>query len=188
MVLAPVAGRAEAHSRWRRDDRFRALRPWRRHAQLLRIHLAFRSALILGRMSLRALLMRLFLIVAIAANGSGIAGASMHDEHLHSSVGDARIAATQAAAGIAACHGTTTTDPEAVDHARSEKSDGSGEGSPRNDCCQTGDCRSCIHHCAAALSGPPVADFAVQYRQTADTFFSAHPSAVLANLFRPPIG
>src|SRR5690606_19378848 len=146
------------------------------------------QALILGRMSLRALLMRLFLIVAIAANGSGIAGASMHDEHLHSSVCDARIAATQAAAGIAACHGTTTTDPEAVDHARSEKSDGSGEGSPRNDCCQTGDCRSCIHHCAAALSGPPVADFAVQYRQTADTFFSAHPSAVLANLFRPPIG
>ena len=39
-------------------------------------------------MPLRALLMRLFLIVALLANGPGIAGASMHMEHVRDSAGD----------------------------------------------------------------------------------------------------
>jgi len=36
-------------------------------------------------MALRALLMRLFLVVALLANGPGVAGASMHLEHLRNS-------------------------------------------------------------------------------------------------------
>src|SRR3546814_1288663 len=52
------------------------------------IHPAFRSERIIGRMSLRALLMRVFLIVALLANGPGIAGAAMHMDHLRDSAGD----------------------------------------------------------------------------------------------------
>lgn len=140
-------------------------------------------------MVLRALLMRLLLIVAIAANGWGIAGASMHKEHLQGSTeAVTRIAVVQEAVGAPPCHGASASDPAAIDHGHPQDSDRSGEGPSPGDCCQAGDCGSCIHHCAAALPGPPLADFAVQYRQTAEIFLSAHPPAVLATLFRPPIG
>src|SRR3546814_14759979 len=60
------------------------------------IHPAFRSERIIGRMSLRALLMRVFLIVALLANGPGIAGAAMHMDHLRDSAGDVTsVAAAQ---------------------------------------------------------------------------------------------
>ena len=66
---------------------------------------------------MRALLMRVFLIVALLANGPGIAGAAMHMDHLRDSAGDVTsVAAAQTRSeAMAACHGTATP-PVADDH------------------------------------------------------------------------
>src|SRR3546814_10117680 len=65
-------------------------------------------------MSLRALLMRVFLIVALLANGPGIAGAAMHMDYLRDSAGDVTsVAAAQTRSeAMAACHGTATRSEE----------------------------------------------------------------------------
>lgn len=141
-------------------------------------------------MPLRALLMRLFLIVALLANGPGIAGASMHREHLRDSAADViYVTAAQAAAeAMAACHGAATAAPVADDYRLPQSADHAGAASPLDDCCQSGDCDACMHHCSAALAGSALADFTVRYRQTAEPFLSVHASAALTNLFRPPIG
>lgn len=140
-------------------------------------------------MPLRALLMRLFLIVALLANGPGIAGASMHMEHLRDSTGDAALvtASQTVAEATAACHGAGAIAPVTDDHHHPQAADQTGTAPPL-DCCETDNCCACMHHCSAALAGPALADFTVRYRQTAESFLSVHASAALTNLFRPPIG
>jgi len=69
-----------------------------------------------------------------------------------------------------------------------QAADQTGTAPPLDDCCQSGDCDACMHHCSAALAGSALADFTVRYRQTAESFLSVHASAALTNLFRPPIG
>ncbi len=141
-------------------------------------------------MPLRALLMRLFLIVALLANGPGIAGASMHMEHLRDSTGDADLvtASQTVSEATAACHGASAAAPGADDHHYPKAADHAGAASPLDDCCQSGDCDACMHHCSAALAGSALADFTIRYRQTVEPFLSVHASAALTNLFRPPIG
>lgn len=142
-------------------------------------------------MSFRALLMRFFLIVALLANGPGIAGASMHMEHLRNSPGDVTDVTTAqtTAQALAACHGAAATPPPvADDHRHPQPIDQTGAVSPLGDCCDVGDCCACMHHCFAALAGSPLADVTLRYRQTAEPFRSVHASAALTNLFRPPIG
>lgn len=140
-------------------------------------------------MSLRALLMRVFLIVALLANGPGIAGAAMHMDHLRDSAGDVTsVAAAQTRSeAMAACHGTATP-PVADDHSHPRPAELVDAKSPLGDCCEAGNCCPCMHHCSAALAGSALADFTVRYRQTAEPFLSVHASAALRNLFRPPIG
>lgn len=152
------------------------------------IHLPFTWVHIIGRMPLRALLMRLFLIVALLANGPGIAGASMHmTEHLSNSPGDAaHVTATQTAAD---CHGAGVIAPVTDDHHHPQAADHTGTAPPLGDCCETGNCGACMHHCcSAAIAGSALADFTTRYRHTAEPFLSVHASAALTNLFRPPIG
>ncbi len=142
-------------------------------------------------MSLRTLTMRLFLMIALLANGPGVAGASMHMEHLRGSTGDpADVAATQATAGaMAACHGATVIAPVTEDdHHHSQAGDQTGTAPSLDDCCETGNCCACMHHCFAAIAGSALADVTIRYRQIAEPFLSVHASAALINLFRPPIG
>lgn len=141
-------------------------------------------------MPFRALMMRLFLIVALLANGPGIAGASMHMEHVRDSLGDATYATTAstAAEAMAACHGASAAAPGADDHHYPKAADQAGAVSPLDDCCEAGNCCPCMHHCSAALAGSALADFTIRYRHTAEPFLSVHASAALTNLFRPPIG
>lgn len=141
-------------------------------------------------MPLRALLMRLFLIVALLASGPGIAGASMHMEHLRDSPGDVSYVTTAqtAAEAMAACHGAAAAAPVADDHHHPQAADQAGAVSPLDDCCEAGNCCPCMHHCSATLAGSALADFTVRYRQNAEPFLSVHASAALTNLFRPPIG
>ena len=140
-------------------------------------------------MSLRALLMRVFLIVALLANGPGIAGAAMHMDHLRDSAGYVTsVAAAQTRSeAMAACHGTATA-PVADDHSHPRPAELVDAKSPLGDCCQAGDCCACMHHCFAALVGSTLGNVSVLYRQTAEPFLSVHASAALTNLFRPPIG
>ena len=116
-------------------------------------------------MPFRALMMRLFLIVALLANGPGIAGASMHMEHVRDSLGDATYATTAstAAEAMAACHGASAAAPGADDHHYPKAADHAGAASPLDDCCQSGDCDACMHHCSAALAGSALADFSIRY-------------------------
>src|SRR3546814_9161248 len=111
------------------------------------IHPAFRSERIIGRMSLRALLMRVFLIVALLANGPGIAGAAMHMDHLRDSAGDVTsVAAAQTRSeAMAACHGTATP-PVADDHSHPRPAELVDAKSPLGACCQAGTCCACMHH------------------------------------------
>ena len=141
-------------------------------------------------MPFRALMMRLFLIVALLANGPGIAGASMHMEHVRDSLGDATYATTAstAAEAMAACHGASAAAPGANEHHHPQATDEAGAVSPWDDCSEAGNCCPCMHHCAAALAGSALADFTIRYRHTAEPFLSVHASAALTNLFRPPIG
>ncbi|TWT16854.1 CopL family metal-binding regulatory protein [Luteimonas wenzhouensis] len=141
-------------------------------------------------MPFRALMMRLFLIVALLANGPGIAGASMHMEHVRDSAGDAihMTTAQTAAESMAACQGGAAAVPVADDHHHPQLIDQVGAVSSLDDCCETGNCCPCMHHCAAALAGSALADFTIRYRQSAEPFLSVHASAALTNLFRPPIG
>ena len=134
--------------------------------------------------------MRLFLIVALLANGPGIAGASMHMEHLRDSTGDAdRVTASQTVSeATAACHGAGVIAPVTDDHHHPQAADHTGTAPPLGDCCETGNCGACMHHCSAAIAESALADFTVRYRQTAESFLSVHASAALTNLFRPPIG
>ena len=139
-------------------------------------------------MPLRALLMRLLLIVALLANGPGIAGASMHmTEHLSNSPGDAaHVTATQTAAD---CHGAGVIAPVTDDHHHPQAADHTGTAPPLGDCCETGNCGACMHHCcSAAIAGSALADFTIRDRHTAEPFLSVHASAALTNLCRPPIG
>ncbi len=152
-----------------------------------RIHPEFISARILWRMPFRAILMRLFLVVALLANGSGIAGASMHMEHVRDSAGDVTSAPT-AAEAMAACHGGAAAATGANEHHHPQATDEAGAVSPWDDCSEAGNCCPCMHHCAAALAGSALADFTIRYRHTAEPFLSVHASAALTNLFRPPIG
>src|SRR3546814_19230546 len=81
------------------------------------IHPAFRSERIIGRMSLRALLMRVFLIVALLANGPGIAGAAMHMDHLRYYAGDVTsVAAEQKQREAMVPFTRTATRPDAITH------------------------------------------------------------------------
>ncbi|TLX20753.1 CopL family metal-binding regulatory protein [Thermomonas fusca] len=153
------------------------------------IHSTFTCGCIIGCMALRALLMRLFLVVALLANGPGVAGASMHLEHLRNSGDLSDVAAVQAAAeAITACHGAEATAPAAVDHGPPQATNEAGDASPADDCCRAGDCCACMHHCSAALAWSMLADLSTGYRQTAEPFLSGHASAARANLLRPPIG
>ena len=138
-------------------------------------------------MPFRPLLMRLFLVVALLANGPGIAGASMHMEHVRDSAGDVTSAPT-AAEAMAACHGGAAAATGANEHHHPQATDEAGAVSPWDDCCEAGNCCPCMHHCAAALAGSALADFTIRYRHTAEPFLSVHASAALTNLFRPPIG
>lgn len=141
-------------------------------------------------MPLRALLMRLFVIVALLANGPGIAGASMHMEHLRDSTGDADLvtASQTVSEATAACHGAGAIAPVTDDDHHPQAADQTGTAPPLDDCCETDNCCACMHHCSAALAESALADFTVRYRQTAEPFLSVHASAALTNLFRPPIG
>lgn len=140
-------------------------------------------------MPFRALLMRLFLIVALLANGPGIAGASMHMEHVRDSSGDVTYvtSAPTAAEAMAACHGGAAATGADEQH-HPQATDQAGAVSPWDDCCEAGNCCPCMHHCAAALAGSALADFTIRYRQSAEPFLSVLASAALTNLFRPPIG
>ena len=140
-------------------------------------------------MSLRALLMRFFLIVALLANGPGIAGASMHMEHLRGAADAAHVTASQTVEeAMAACHGVAVIATVTDDHHHPQAADQTGTAPPLDDCCETGNCCACMHHCSAAIAGSTFADFTVRHRQTAEPFLSVRASAVLTNLFRPPIG
>lgn len=141
-------------------------------------------------MPFRALMMRLFLIVALLANGPGIAGASMHMEHLRDFAGHVTYvtAAPTAGEAMAACHGAAAAAPVADDHHHPQAADQAGAVSPLGDCCEAGNCCPCMQHCSAALVGSALADFTIRYRQSAESFLSVHASAALTNLFRPPIG
>lgn len=134
--------------------------------------------------------MRLFLVVALLANGPGIAGASMHMEHLRDSPGDAAlVTASQAAAEAKSdCHGVVADAPVADEHHHPQAADQGGAASPLDDCCEKANCCACMHHCFAAVAGSAPAGVANLYRQTAEAFLSVHASAALTNLFRPPIG
>ncbi|HVI60282.1 MAG TPA: CopL family metal-binding regulatory protein [Luteimonas sp.] len=131
--------------------------------------------------------MRLLLIVALLANGPGIAGASMHVEHLRGSMGEAASVTAQQAVAIPACHDATVIAP-VTDHQYLQAADQAVATPPLDDCCETANCYPCMHHCSAALAQAALADFNVQYRQTVAPFLSVHASAALTNLFRPPIG
>lgn len=149
------------------------------------------SQRILGRMCLRALLVRLVVIVALLANGPGMARAPMHMEHPRDSAGDIASYVTKAhtaAEAMAACQGAHSTEPVTALDRDSQTADQAGAPSSLEDCCQAGDCRACLHQCFAAFAGPVLADLAVPSRQAAEPFLSAHVSAALTNLFRPPIG
>lgn len=154
------------------------------------IHPPFTSTCILRRMALRALLMRLFLIVALLANGPGIAGALMHMEHVRDFQGDvAGVTAVETSnESPGDCHGVETSSPAAEDHGHPQSTDDIGTAPPLDDCCQAGDCGACRHHCPAAIAASYLADLTIRYRQTAEPFQSVHASAALTNLFRPPIG
>ena len=138
-------------------------------------------------MPFRALLMRLFLVVALLANGPGIAGAFMHMEHVRDSAGDVTSAPT-AAEAMAACHGGAAAATGANEHHHPQATDEAGAVSPWDDCCETDSCCACMHHCSAAIAGSTFADFTVRHRQTAEPFLSVRASAVPTNIFRPPIG
>ena len=139
-------------------------------------------------MPLRALLMRLFLSVALLANGPGIAGVSMHVDHLRDSAGGVTsVPALQTPVEtMAACHGAATA-PVADDHRHPPATELADADSPLGDCCQAGDCCACMQHCFAAIADSTLGDFSMMYRHTAEPFLSAHASAALTNLFRPPI-
>lgn len=144
---------------------------------------------VLDHMPLRLLLTRLFLVVTLSANGLGIAGASMHVEHLRDSAGymtdDAAVQISDGA--VAGCHGTAADGTPADDHRQSRGADQAGVASPLGDCYRGGDCCACMHHCSATLVRPALVDFTGQYRQIAEPFLSGHASATLATLLRPPI-
>lgn len=134
--------------------------------------------------------MRLFMIVALLANGPGIAGASMHMEHLRNLSGDAvLVTASQAVAeAMSDCHGIVAEASAADEHHHPQAAEQAGAASPLDDCCETGNCCACMHHCSVALVESTLGDFTIRYRQTAEPFLSVPPSAALTNLFRPPIG
>ena len=138
-------------------------------------------------MPFRALLMRLFLVVALLANGPGIAGASMHMEHVRDSAGDVTSAPT-AAEAMAACHGGAAAATGANEHHHPQATDEAGAVSPWDDCCETDSCCACMHQCFAAFAGTASPVVEVLYRQIAEPFLSVHASAALTNHFRPPIG
>lgn len=152
------------------------------------IHPAATCADIITQMSLRALLMPLFLIVALLVNGPGIAGASVQMGPLPDST--SAVAPTTVARAMAeakaACRGAA---PIASTHDQHPLvADQAAAGSQPGECGEEGDCCTCMHHCSAAIAGPVLLDSPVRYRQTAEPFLSLHAFAAPTNLFRPPIG
>src|SRR3546814_16979329 len=94
---------------------------------------------------LGALLVRVVLIVALVGNGPGMGGAAMHMDHLRDAAGDVTsVAAAQTRSeAMAACHGTATP-PVADDHSHPRPAELVDAKSPLGDCCQAGDCCSCL--------------------------------------------
>src|SRR3546814_13553599 len=127
-------------------------------------------------MSLRALLMRVFLIVALLANGPGIAGAAMHMDHLRDSAGDVTsVAAAQTRSeAMAACNGTATP-PVADDHSHPRPADLVDAQSLLGDCCQAGDSRACLPLCCTALAASTLRTLPALSRTTADPLLSTPP-------------
>ena len=139
-------------------------------------------------MPFRALLMRFFLILALLANGPGMAGASMNMEPDSASADPVLTASQEAAEPMSDCHGALADAPAADEHHHEKMAGQAGTPSPLDDCCETDSCCACMHHCFAAFAGSASPGVEVLYRQIAEPFLSVHASAALTNLFRPPIG
>lgn len=144
-------------------------------------------------MSIRSLLLRLFLSLVLVLDGTATAMAAVHMSHVDmpAAASEVASAANADAEGEMPCHDAdqakvaTTAHPDSGGHLH---------GSPDTDtpspgCCDSGVCScACMHPVHAAAVADVVSLASIEHSDSVRPMFSVHASPALPHLIRPPIG
>lgn len=144
-------------------------------------------------MSIRSVLLRLFLSLVLVLDGTATAMAAVHMSHVDMPAAASQVASTANADGQGEmpCHDVdeakvaTTAHPEPGGHLH---------GSPDTDtpspgCCDSGVCScACMHPVHAAAVAAVVSLASIEHSDSVRPMFSVHSSPALPHLIRPPIG
>lgn len=144
-------------------------------------------------MSIRSILLRLFLSIVLLFDGTATAVAAVHMNHLDRADAAAQLATTENpdANSEMPCH-----DASAAQDAMALHSDAGGHGhgtsdaeTPPPDCCESGACDcACMHPAQAAVVSAAVDLGSLEHTDSVRPMFSVHASPSLPHLIRPPIG
>lgn len=144
-------------------------------------------------MSIRSLLLRLFLGLVLVLNGTATAMAAVHMSHADILAATSPVAVSAANAdgeGEASCHDAhqtevATTDPDSGGHLHGSLD----TGTPSPDCCESGICScACMHPVQAATVDAVTGLVSIEHSDSVRPMFSVHASPALPHLIRPPIG
>ncbi|MGH8083842.1 MAG: CopL family metal-binding regulatory protein [Lysobacter sp.] len=146
-------------------------------------------------MSIRSMLLRLFLGLVLLLDGTATAVASVHMNHLDMAEATAQATSTASsdAVGEMPCHDAdangkkvaTAAQPDLGEH--EHESPDTGTKSP--DCCESGACDcACLHPVQAAVVAAAIGLGSLGRTGNVRPMFPMHASPVLPHLIRPPIG
>ena len=144
-------------------------------------------------MSIRSLLLRLFLGLVLVLNGTATAMAAVHMSHADILAATSPVAAFSANADgedEAPCHGAdqtkvATANPDSGGHPHGP----ADAGTPSPDCCESGICScACMHPAQAATVDAVIGLGSIERSDSVRPMFSVHASPALPHLIRPPLG
>ena len=143
-------------------------------------------------MSIRSLLLRLFVGLVLVLNGTATAMAAVHMSHADLTATSSTVASAANAdeEGEAPCHGAdqtkvATAHPDSGGHPHGP----ADAGTPSPDCCESGICScACMHPAQAATVDAVIGLGSIERSDSVRPMFSVHASPALPHLIRPPIG
>ena len=144
-------------------------------------------------MSIRSLLLRLFLGLVLVLNGTTTAMAAVHMSHADILEATSPVAASAVNAGgegEAPCHDAEQTKVATAHPGSGGHLHGSLDtDTPSPDCCESGICNcACMHPAQAATVDAVIGLVSIEYSDSVRPMFSVHASPALPHLIRPPIG
>ncbi len=140
-------------------------------------------------MSVRAVLLRLFLIVVLVGDGMGVAAAAAwHMGHVVDAAGVAAqsVAPSTSATSHETCHESTAAVASGEQGGPADVVP-DGELQSSEECCDPAGCGACVHPCPALVHVIAFNPAWATHSQNVRALTSAHAPPPLLHLIRPPI-